>query len=145
MVLLVGLAAPGNLGSPLLYSIGKQQRRVWIDLLRVGLFIVLFIILWPRINLLGAVIAFGASRLIASILTLALAKVSVPFQFSETRDYVKLAAILLLVATAGLCFRPMPWSFAVARWAGAVSVFLVAARYSKSEFKAIVRCFIPGV
>jgi O-antigen/teichoic acid export membrane protein len=143
MALLAGLAAPGNLGSPLLYSVGKQQRRVWIDLLRVGLFIGLFVTLWPPLNLLGAVIASGSSQLIASILTLTLAKMSAPIQFSATRDYVKQAALLLLVAAAVLRFRPLPWSLAFIGWAGAASVFLVVARYSKGEFTAILRCFIP--
>ena len=144
MALFLGLSAPAAVGGTLLSVVGKQQRAVWIGLGQVGLFTTLFLSLWPRWQLLGAVLATGISLFLANLALLAVAKSSVPIRFSVARDYLK----FVLVASVGalVAMRSLPFGLGgdLLAWAGAVGLFLVLARYRFDELGQLLRYFLPG-
>ncbi len=144
MALFLGLSAPGAVGGILLSSVGKQQRAVWIGLGQIGLFTILFLSLWPRWQLLGAVLATGISLLLSNLALLAVAKYSVPLRFSAGRDYVK----FVLVGSGGalVAMRSLPFGLGgdLLAWAGAVGLFLVLARYRYDELRQLLHYFLPG-
>lgn len=142
MTLLLGLAGPGSVGDTLLTSLGKQQREVWVRLAEIGAFVGLFVTLWPHLQLLGAVLAYGLSILISNAILLLIAGFKNPIPFSVRADYAKFAIVAL--TTAALALRPLPIAFAVFVWPGAILLFLIAARYRIPECTALIQCFIPG-
>jgi ribosomal protein S18 acetylase RimI-like enzyme len=144
MALFFGLAAPGAVGGILLSSVGKQQRAVWIALGQVGLFTTLFLSLWPRWQLLGAVLATGISLLLANLVLLAVAKYSTPIRFPVGGDYAKFILVGSVAALAAM--RSLPFGLAgdLLAWAGTVGVFLVWARYRSEELGQILHYFLPG-
>ena len=142
LALLVGLAAPSGVGSTLLSSVGKQQRAVWVVLGQVALYVGLFLFLWPRWHLLGAVLAYGLEWLIAGPLLLLVAKRSVPFTFSLIGDYTVFG--LIAIAAASLeRLRPLDLPLGVLAWLVAMGLFLLLARYSVDECRRLLRCFSP--
>ncbi|MGH9395373.1 MAG: hypothetical protein ACRD18_00795 [Terriglobia bacterium] len=144
MVLFFGLAAPGAVGSTALTSVGMQQRTVWVNLGQVALFIVLFLSLWPRWHLLGAILAQGISILISYIILLAVARFSVPFKFSAAKDYVIFLLVGGLAGAIALFLGPLPLPIAAVAWIIAVGAFLLLAGYRLGEAKMLVVFFLPA-
>ncbi len=142
--LLTGLASPGAMGGPLLSCVGKQQRAVWVGLGHSALYVALFLCLWPRMQLLGAVLATGVSLLASQILLLLVAKASVPIRLSLTRDYA-LTVLLLAGATfLSLAAKRLELATGLLSWTGAMAVFLAAGRYDLKECRELLSCFLPG-
>lgn len=142
MTLLVGLGAPGSVGTALLASVGKQQREVWIRLAAIGIFVTLFLALWPRWQLIGAVLAYGLTLFTLNALLLLVARFSTPIPFSIAADYAKFGLVALL--TAAIALRSLPTAYSLFIWPLAVLLFLLAARYRLAECIALIRCFVPA-
>lgn len=145
MALLVGVASPGAFGGTLLASVGRQQRAVWVGVGQVGLFVALFLGLWPGWHLLGAVLACGISMLLSYVTLLAVAKQSVSIHFSVSRNHAKCALVSLLAAAAALMIHPLPLLFGLPLWLGTIGLFLWLAGYSRSECVELARCFVPAL
>lgn len=143
MLLFAGLSAPGAVGGTLLTSVAKQQRAVWVGVGQLALFIVLFMSLWPRWQLGGAVVASGASEFLSNLVLLAVARFSSPVRFSATRDYVLFAIFGVAASLIALRFVPLNPFLAITAWAGAVGLFLLLAHYTVPECGALIFCFIP--
>jgi O-antigen/teichoic acid export membrane protein len=143
MILLVGSSSPGLLAVALLSSVGKQQRAVWLGLGQIALDLGLFLLLWPRYGLLGAVLAYGAAVLLSNVTMWMVARFSVPFRVSGTRDYACFLAICCATAALEIRFSPLGAPIAVLVWLTAVGAFLVAARYRFAECLAIMEYFLP--
>jgi len=143
IVLGAGLAAPGGIGGTLLTSMGKQQRSFWVSIGQLGLFLVLFFTLWPRYQLLGAVLASGLSQVVSYGVLLAAAKYGTPVRFSAGKDYIKFALATIASAGVALAWPSISVIPAVAVWVAAVGLFLVAAHYQLAECQQLVRCFLP--
>jgi O-antigen/teichoic acid export membrane protein len=141
MVLLLGLTMPGTFGGTLLASVGKQQRAVWVGLGQLGLFICLFVSLWTRWQLMGAVLAYGLSMFLSNVVLLIVAKLSVPISFSVAADYAKFIVIAAL--SAAVAHKPLSLAVGLLIWAAAVLVFLIAAGYRVAECTALLYCFAP--
>lgn len=143
MLLFVGLSAPAAIGGPLLTSVGKQQRVFWVGVGQLALFIVLFASLWPRWQLGGAVVASGASTYLANLALLAVARFSTPAHFSATRDYILFTGSG--VAASLIALRPVTLNpfLAISVWSGTVALFLVLARYTLPECRALLFSFVP--
>jgi len=140
--LLVGLAAPGNLAGTMLSSVGKQQRAVWLSLGQVGLYVLLFLSLWSRWHLLGAVLAYGISWLLTKPPLLAIASRSVPFRVPLAKDYVMFA--IVAVGSAALeHWEPLGLGTGLAAWVVAMFLFLFLGQYSIPEILRLIRCFVP--
>ncbi len=144
MVLLVGLAGPGSAGGALLASLGNLQRAVWIGLGQLALYTVLFLSLWPRWQLAGAVLAYGVSVLAANTLLFAVAKHKLPIDYSGSKDYVKFALVAVVAGSLAAALTPFRLSVALPAWAGAVGVFLWLARYRFAECRDLVCLFAPA-
>jgi len=143
IVLLYGLAAPGAVGSTLLTAVGRQQRTAWINLGQLALFVVLFTTLWPRLELLGAVLANGASMLLSYVSMLIVARHSTPAVFSSGKGYCALGLVLALSGTAAIRAPSMGIAGALLAWPFSFLAFLLIAGYRPSECRALVRCFVP--
>lgn len=145
MVLLVGLSEPGALGGALLAAAGKLQHAVWIRLGQVGLFTVLFLSLWWRWQLLGAVLAYGISTLVSQACLLMVAKRSTPISFSVGKDYVSFAVVTTVMAIVAIGAKPLGLSTGLLLWTVAATLFLWLARYQAAECMRLLRCFVPGI
>jgi O-antigen/teichoic acid export membrane protein len=143
MALLVGLASPGVVGGTLLSSVGKQQRAVWVTLGQLTLYGVLFWFLWPRFELLGAVLAYGFSQLIANTALLITAHFSVPISFSITREYTALALVALASGALIAGGRTPGLMMGGLAWLGAVALYLLLGNYRLNECKRLVQWFMP--
>lgn len=144
MILFYGLAAPAAIGGTALTSVGMQQRSVWVNLGQVALFFVLFIGMWHRWHLLGAILAQGISMLISYVVLLTVARFSVPFKFSAAKDYVVFLLVGGLAGAAALLFGPLPLPIAMFAWVVAVLAFLWLAGYRRNEAKMLVVFFLPA-
>lgn len=144
LVLFFGLACPGSIGGTALTSVGMQQRTVWVNIGQATLFFVLFIVMWHRWHLLGAILAQGISLLASYVVLLAVAKFSVPFKFSAAKDYVVFLIVGGLAGAAALRFGPLTLPFAALAWIAAVVAFLLLAGYRIGEAKMLVEFFLPA-
>ncbi len=144
MALLVGLASPGSVGGPVLSSVGKQQRNVWIGLGQIALHIGLFLLLWPRYQLLGAVLAYGLALVVSNLILLIVAKLSVPISFSSVaKNYAMFALVAItaaLVETKLASFGP---AAGLTAWCAALALFLFLGRYRFVECREFIRCLVP--
>jgi len=140
---LVGLTAPSTLAGALLSSVGKQQRAVWVSLVQVTLYVLLFLMFWPRLHLLGAVLAYGISWLVMKPLLLTIASRSVPFRVTIARDYLTFAVVTLAVG-AGALLKPLGVGEGILVWVAAMLSFVLLARYSVSEVVQLAQCFFPA-
>ena len=142
MVLLTGLAAPGGAGGTLLTSVGKQQNAVWVAFGQVGIYAGLFFVLWPKYQLLGAVLAFGLANLVCSVLLLCVAQRIVHINFAFGREYS--VFIFVAVACAAVVLRiSLGFAAASITWFLAVALFLRFSRYTVQECTVLGHCFLP--
>jgi O-antigen/teichoic acid export membrane protein len=141
--LLVGLTAPTNFAGALLSSVGKQQRAVWVSVGQVTLYVLLFLMLWPRLHLIGAVLAYGISLLSMKPLLLTIASRSVPFRVTIARDYLTFAAVTLAVG-AGALLKPLGLGGGILAWVASMLSFVALAQYSTSEGRQLAQCFFPA-
>jgi len=143
LAMIIGLCAPSNVGGMLLSVVGKQQRAVWISVGQLSLYIMIFLILWPRMHLWGAILAYGISTLVGNLALLLVSRFSVPFRLRIARDYGEFSLTCLA-------------AFALSRWSGLLSIdkrilawlcvvgfYLILARYSLRECVQLLRCFLP--
>ncbi len=143
MVLLFGLSAPGGAGGLLLSSVGKQQSGVWVGLAQMVTYVSLFLVLWPKFHLLGAILAYGTSELIFYVMLLYVAKRIVHIDFSFGKEYAAFAVVAIASAVVAAGAKP---GFVMAS-VGSVAAFLaylMLSRYTVQECIALTRCFIPG-
>ena len=143
-VLLFGLAAPGAVGVTLLSSAGRQYWTFRIYIIQIIVFTALFVSLWSRWNLLGAVVSVGLSTILASFALLIVGRSSTSLKFGISQDYGAFAAI---GATAGLLsIRAGSWNNGIewAVWLGLFGLLVFAGRYTLNECRAFLRCFLPA-
>jgi len=142
LALFVGLSTPSSVGGTLLSSIGKQQRGVWVALGQVGLYVGFFLFLWPRWQLLGAVLAYGLAWVVSNFLLLVVGRLSSPFPFSVTRDYF-VFTLIACFAAEGARLKPLGIASGLLAWAGALGLFLILAQYRIAECRRLIQCFSP--
>jgi O-antigen/teichoic acid export membrane protein len=142
-VLLYGLAAPGAIGGTLLTSLGKQHRSALVGLIQLALFVSLFYALWPRYQLLGAILAMGLSMAISSFFLIQAARYRNEVKFSFARDYTVFAIVLIAAAFLDLRLAKLGPSLPLLVWPAVVLLFCGLARYSVRECKTLVSCFLP--
>jgi O-antigen/teichoic acid export membrane protein len=140
--LIIGLSSPGGLAGPVLTSIGKQQQAVWVGVVDVVLYISLFIVLWAKWQLLGAIVAYGIECVITAVAGLILANLCSPFELSGAREYVSFGLIAIL-ATAAARFTAIDLVKAALAWAVAMGIFMLCARYSVAECIRLIQFFSP--
>jgi O-antigen/teichoic acid export membrane protein len=143
-ILLYGLASPGGIGGTLLTSVGKQHRSVFVGVIQLALFLASFYALWPRYQLLGAVLAMGLSYLMSSLLSLQAARYRNEVKFSFAKDYVVFAIALIAAAILHLRLMRLGAGYPLLAWPAAVLLFCGLAGYRMPECKAILQCFLPG-
>lgn len=143
LALLVGLAAPSGASATLLSSVGKQQQAVWITIGQVIGYIGLFMLLWPKWELLGAVIAYGVSVLLAYLSLLLMAKRVLPFRVSITRDYAAFAVVTIIVAAIALRLVTFGLASGLLAWAATIAVYMYWAHYGVGECVQMLGCFFP--
>ena len=139
----LGLATPGGVAGALLSSIGKQQRGVWVAVGQVGLYVGLFLVLWPRWQLTGAVLAYGFSWFISNLTLLIVAKRSSPFHIKIAREYSVFTCIAAAAVFVELTRQPGLLG-AFVGLAAAMSLFVLLGNYTAEECQAIVRFFVPS-
>jgi len=142
VALLIGICTPGGMGGTLLSSIGKQQRIVYVSLTQLAIYLLLFAWMWPRYRLTGAVLAYGISWVAGNLAGITVARLSSPFRFPLTRDYVVLAAVAGAAALVAH-FATLGLASGLGLWLVALALFLLLGRYSMEECKALLHCFIP--
>jgi len=143
LVLFFGLSAPGGAGGLLLSAVGKQQAAVWVTLGQVVSFVGLFYLLWPRFQLVGAILAYGSAELIFYFLQLLIAQRLVPIRFTFGREYGSFA-LVALAAAALAAWTKLGVAAALLGWVVAMAGFLLLAGYSLRECIALTKCFIPN-
>jgi O-antigen/teichoic acid export membrane protein len=143
-VLLAGLATPGAVGGTVLSSIGRQQRSVWVGLGQVACYTVLFLILWPRLRITGAVLAHGLALVGAHAVLLMVAKRSARSVTAGARHYRKLAAVVVTTAAVAHMASVEAVSLALLLWLGSTGLFLVVAGYRPAELAALSRSLLPS-
>src|SRR5439155_14435439 len=137
--------SPGAVGATLLSSVGKQQRSVWVGLLQIGLFVLLFVNLWPRWGLLGAVLANGISMVISYVILLAVARRAAPVDPSVFKSYTIFAFVAVLAAVFSTVVKPATVGTGLAAWMVAIALFLTLARYRFTECMELLKWFVPDL
>lgn len=140
----VTLASPGTIGGTLLASVGKQSRATWLGLLRLGVSVGLFTILWPRLHLLGAVLASGFALLVFCLALPLAAKFDIPIKFTMRKEYVRFAVVVISAAAVSHYLGPFGIGMACLLWLAALGIFLVIARYDYAECKALAQYLLPA-
>jgi O-antigen/teichoic acid export membrane protein len=142
-VLLTGLASPGAAGGTLLSSVGKQQRGVFVGIGQVILYCLLFFLMWPRLHLLGAVIASGVATCLSYLALLTVAQRSVPMRVSVAKDYFAFALVAIGTAGTSLALKGPSNSLIAPLWITAMAVFMLIAGYRAVECHELLHCFVP--
>lgn len=143
LALLIGLASPGSVGGPVLSSVGKQQRNVWIGLGQIGLHVGLFLVLWPRFQLLGAVLAYGTALVISNLVLLFVSRLSAPFPFSVTRDYAMFSIVAIAAKLVQTKVTGLGLVSGLTVWAASMALFLMLGKYRLGECREFLRTFVP--
>ena len=139
-----GIASPGAFGGTLLASIGRQQLAAWVRILNLVLFVGLFLLMWRRWNLTGAVVAYGVALVISNVILMAIAIRTARFVPSISGLWLKSAAVQGLICFIVLRWMPLGPTSAVLIWIGAMALFFGLAQYDASECRDLVRTFLPG-
>jgi O-antigen/teichoic acid export membrane protein len=140
-----GIAGPGGIGGTVLASIARQQFTVWVNVLALGLFVGLFVMLWPRWNLAGAVIADGVALTISYVALVAIAQRTANFFSSIYGLWFKAAAVQAIVGLVAWWFMPLGAAGIILVWLGAMILFLWLAQYDRAECRDLLRMFSPGI
>jgi O-antigen/teichoic acid export membrane protein len=143
-ILLYGLAAPGAIAGTLLTSLGKQHRTVFVGLVQLGLFLSLFYALWPRYQLAAGVLASGVSMIISTLLAILAARYRSRVKFSFFKDYVSFALVLVAAAILDLRLTKLGVGYPLLAWPAVVLLFCGLARYSITECRSLLSCFLPA-
>jgi O-antigen/teichoic acid export membrane protein len=143
-VLLYSLSTPGAVAGTLLTSLGKQHRSAVVGAIQLALFLSLFYALWPRYQLVGVVLAMGLSMAISSFLLMQVARHRSEIQSSFARDYVAFAITLIASAILDVRLTKLGPNFPLLAWPAVVLLFCGLARYSITECKTLVSCFLPA-
>lgn len=130
---LVGLACPGATGGTLLSAIGKPQRAVWVNLFQVAAFVGLFLLLWPRLALLGAALALGISMLAGNLLLFAVGRASASFAGGVARDYARFALVVGAAGLAAWRWTGLSLPVDLLAWALSLILLLVVGNYRWTE------------
>jgi O-antigen/teichoic acid export membrane protein len=140
-----GVNGPGGIGGTVLASIARQQFAVWVNVLNLGLFIGLFVILWPRWNLAGAVVADGVALTISYLALMAIAQRTADFFPSIYRLWLKASAVQAMVGFVAWWCMPLGSASIILVWLGAMTLFLWLAQYDWAECRDLLRMFSPGI
>jgi O-antigen/teichoic acid export membrane protein len=143
MIVFASLLALASFFGSLLTSFGRQFHLLWAGIVQLGLFIVLFFLLWNRIGLMGVALALAISQLLAVCLLLWIVHrtVFVSFlRFQNAGVYV-LAIFSCAVLAHYLLAAPLYKSIGVA--AVVNYVFLLLSGYSAKECRKLISCFVP--
>ena len=142
LALFVGLSTPGSVGGIVLSSIGKQQRAVGVAVGQVAIYATLFAFLWPRWQMEGAVIAYGIAWVLSNFVLLVIGRLSSPFPFSVTREYVVFGLTAIAAALIAK-LAPLGLGAGSIAWIAALGLFLWMAGYSIKECTALIQWFSP--
>jgi O-antigen/teichoic acid export membrane protein len=143
--LLRGIATPGPYGGTLLASVGRQRLAVWTGGLQIVVFAALFLVLWHRWALTGAVIANGlAATIYGCALMSAARQASAGIYPSITALWTKAAAVQFGVGVIALWEMPLGLIAGSLTWLAAMSIFFYIAGYNVAEFRSLARVFTPG-
>jgi len=145
MALCFGLASSVAVGGTVLSSIGRQQLALWTNVLNGCLFVGLFLAMWPRWNLVGAVVAYGTAVVISYVILMAIALKTARFLPSIAALWLKSAAVQALVAFVAWWWMPLQLVSTVLVWLSAVGLFLWLAGYDFAECQGLVQTFLPGM
>ena len=140
-----GIASPGAAGGTLLAAIGRQQLAVWARVLNLCLFVFLFLPLWRRWNLTGAVLACAISLVISHVILMAVALRTARIFPSISGLWLKAATVQAMVCSVALWWMPLGFTSAALTWLGAMVLFLWWARYDRSEIRGLAHTFFPGI
>ncbi|MFB3813624.1 MAG: lipopolysaccharide biosynthesis protein [Terriglobales bacterium] len=143
MVLCYGLAAPASIGGTLLTSVGKQQRTFYVYVGQLALFVTLFALLWPKWQLLGAVLASGIAVLVGSILLLVVAVRTVGITISAGRAYLAYFLIGATIGAVAIWGPSLGLAPRTAAWLCGMALFFAAAGYTLDELRQLALCFVP--
>lgn len=144
MTAVYGIASPGSIGGTLLSSIGRQQLGVWVRILNLCLFVCLFLPLWQRWDLTGAVVAYGVALVAANLTLMTIALRTARIFPSISGLWLKSAAVQAMVSFAALWWMPLGLASAALTWVGAMVLFLWLARYDWSELRGLAQTFSPS-
>lgn len=139
---LIGISTPAGVGGILLSCMGKQQRGVWVMLVQTALYIAMFVTLWPRWQLKGAVIAYGTAAVFASLAGFVVAQFGLPFKASVIQEY----SVFVLISTGAVLlsfFHPLGLLWGAIAWTFFVVLFLLFASYSYAECRNLFHFFVP--
>jgi O-antigen/teichoic acid export membrane protein len=145
MTAVYGIASPGATGGTLLFCVGRQQLAVWVRILNLCLFACLFLPLWQRWDLAGAVVAFGIALVISNVTLMAIALRTAPIFPSISGLWLKAAAVQLMVSFVALWWLPLSLASAALTWFGAMVLFLWLAQYDWSELRGLAQTFSPSL
>ncbi len=145
MSLCFGLASSGAVGGTVLSSIGRQQLAVWTSVLNVCLFVGLFLAMWPRWNLVGAVVAYGMALVISYVILMVVALKTAQFLPSISGLWLKSAAVQAMVSFIAIWWIPLGPASAIGVWLGAMMLFLWLAQYDWPELRGLAQTFLPSL
>jgi O-antigen/teichoic acid export membrane protein len=144
-VLLRGIATPGPAGGTLLASVGRQRLAVWIGGLQIVVFSGLFFLLWHRWALVGVVIADGLAAIVHGSVLMTIARSASGIYPSITRNWLRAAIVQVGVGGIVLLGMPLGIVSACLLWLVGMSIFFCILDYDLSEFRDLVRVFMPGM
>jgi len=144
MALCFGVASPGGIGGTLLNSIGRQQLAVWTYALNLCVFVGLFLVMWGRWNLTGAVVAYGTATVITSVILMVIARRTARNFPSIFALWLRATAVQAMVALVAWWWLPLGLIGAALLWIGAMVLFLWLSGYDFAECNNLVQMFLPG-
>ncbi len=142
LALCVGLSTPGGAGATLLSSIGKQQKAVWVAIGQLVVYLSLFLFLWPRLQLLGAILAYGIGWVIGNSILIIVARANSPFRMTIGRDY-GMFVVAALGAAVVAHFLALNLVEGLGIWCVFCLLFLFLAKFTIEECKNLVQWFTP--
>jgi O-antigen/teichoic acid export membrane protein len=143
--LLRGIETPGAYGGTLLASVCRQRLAVWTGGLQVLVFCILFVGLWHRWALAGAVVANGLALVVGGGAMMSIARRAARIYPSITGIWIKAAVVQIGVGVIALSGMPLGIVSGSLIWLAAVGIFLYISAYDLSEVRGLLRVFTPGV
>ena len=143
MALCFGIASPGVIGGTALASVGRQQLVVWTNIFNLLLFVGLFLVLWRRWNLAGAVVAYGTALVISYVILVATARRTARFLPPIYGLWIWAAAVQATVGFVAWWWMPIGLLGAALVWVGAMGLFLWLSAYDSAECRGLAQTFLP--
>lgn len=147
LVCLAGGAALFGLNCVLgstLAALGRPQDEVKAKLVRIAVFLALFVPLWRAWGVLGAALAWSGAEAPYQAVNVWYLRRRLPFALGWARTYWSCLGVVASAVALGSTAAALPAAVDFVLWLGAIAAFFFAAGYGREELRTLLHLVAPG-